>query len=94
MSKAILTIKEDYLKELIDYCSSSLVGKLMKRFEVFDDTNYKEESKEAWFRKTIKKEAKELIYESYRNFKELVISHDKGIDISIFSFKRPDSTEK
>jgi len=76
MSK-ILTIREDYLKELIDYTSKALVGKLLKRFEIID-------SKEI-----IKVDSKELIYEEFRQLRDLIIAHNKGLDISIFDFKRP-----
>jgi len=71
-----LKVNETYLKELIDYVSSSLVGKALKRFEILDD-------KEA-----IKKETKELIYEEFRHFRDLIIAHNKGLDISIFKLKK------
>lgn len=71
-----LKVNETYLKELIDYVSSSLVGKALKRFEILDD-------KEA-----IKKETKELIYEEFRHFRDLIIAHNKGLDITIFKLKK------
>jgi len=93
MNGTILSLKETYLKELIDYCSSSLVGKVMKRFEVLDDTDPKKrDNREAWFRQVIKREAKELIYEEFRQLRDLIIAHNKGLDITIFNFKRPDTT--
>jgi len=75
-----LKIQEDYLKELSDHVSSSLVGKILKRFEITDNKDF------------IKKDVKELIYEEFRHFKELLVAHNKGIDITIIKFKsRPES---
>ena len=76
MSKE-LKISEEYLKELIDYTSKSLVGKLLKRFEIIDN------------RDIIKKDAKELIYEEFRQLRDLILAHNKGLNISIFKFKKP-----
>lgn len=72
-----LKITEDYLKELIDYCGRSLCGKLLKRFEIIEDRN------------VLKDEARELIYEQYRTFRDLLIAHNRGLDIQVFKFKRP-----
>lgn len=68
-------ISEKFLDEIINKCSKSLVGITMKRFEIHDN---KEE---------IKREIKELIYESYRNLKNLIKSFDTGIK---FITKKPD----
>ena len=65
MEKYIIT--ENHLKEIIDKCSKSLVGKVMKRFEIL-------KSKE-----DIKKDTKELIYEAFREAKALIISFSSGI---------------
>ena len=75
MSK-VLQLSEDYLKELIDYVSRSLVGKVLKRFEILENKDI------------IKAETRELIYEELRNFHKLVEAHDKGLNISIFKFKK------
>ncbi len=72
-----LKITESYLKELIDYSGRSLCGKLLKRFEIIED------------RKTLKDTVRELIYEEMRHFRDLLIAHNKGLDIQIFKFKRP-----
>ena len=70
----VLMINEDNLKELIDYISSSLVGKVLKRFEILDDKN------------AIKLNVKELIYEEFRQFRDLIIAHNSGFNIRQFKF--------
>lgn len=72
-----LKIHAEYLDEIIKYNSSALVGKIMKRFELFDDT------------KVLKKEIKELVYENYRTFREMLVAHTQGRDITQFHFQRP-----
>lgn len=76
MSK-VLNIEDDYLRELLDFCSKSTVGKLLKRFEILED------------KESIKREAKELIYEEYRNLRNLILAYDKGFTITVFNFKTP-----
>jgi hypothetical protein len=80
----ILYISEDYFKELLDYTSKSLVGKLLKRFEIIENKDI------------IKADAKELIYEEFRQLRDLVIAHTKGLDLTQFVFKKPgeNSTSK
>ncbi len=73
MSK-VLKLNNDYLDVLIGLQSKKLVGKSMKRFEILP-------SPEA-----IKSAVKELIYESYRDFKDLIIAHDAGRNVTIFKF--------
>jgi len=70
-----LKISSDYLQELIDYCGRSLAGKLLKRFEIIEDRN------------VLKSEAKELIYEQFRQMRDLIVAHAKGLDITEFNFK-------
>ena len=72
-----ISIDEDYLKELTDFVSKSLVGKLLKRFEIIEDKNI------------IKVEAKELIYESFRDLRSLIDAHTKGLNITQFNFTKP-----
>ena len=75
MSKE-LNIQEDYLKELIDYVGSSTVGKIMKRHEILNGRV-----------DLVKLETKELIYEGFRELRDLIIAHDSGRNITIFKFK-------
>ena len=60
-------VSEKYLDDLIDKASKALVGKIMKRFEIFED------------KKIIKKAIKELVYENYRVLKELIKSFSFGV---------------
>lgn len=60
-------ISQEYLDKVIDSCSRKLVGKTMKRFEIFDK------------KEDIKKAIKELIYESCREIKTLIESFSSGI---------------
>ena len=77
----VLNIDDEYLKELLEYSSKSLVGKLLKRFEIIDD------------KETIKRDAKELIYEQFRQLRDLVHAHNRGLGMTQFVFKtKGDST--
>jgi hypothetical protein len=76
MEEKSITITERYLKESVDYISSSLVGKLLKRFEILEDKNQ------------IKSEAKELIYEEFRHLRDVLLAFEKGREMSIFQFKQ------
>ena len=74
-----LTVSEDYLQELLNYVSSATVGKIMKRHEIFGDNS-----------NAIKLATKELVYEGFRELRDLIIAHDRGRDITIFKFtKKP-----
>jgi len=61
------TVSKEYLDKVIDLCSRTLVGKVMKRFELFTD------------REILKKGIKELIYENYRDLKALLESFSFGV---------------
>lgn len=80
--KKVLEISEDYLKEIIDFSSRKTVGKTMKRFELFDSKDI------------LKKNIKELIYEAFRDFEELIYSYNKGKELSQFKFIRRDESSK
>lgn len=67
-------INEDYLNQIIDSCSRGLVGKVCKRFEI--STNPTE----------LKSQTKELIYEEFRKFKDLIDAHQYGWEMSEFRF--------
>ena len=71
-----LKMSMDYLMEVIDYSGSSLVGKILKRFEILDD-------KEA-----LKSTVKELVYEEMRHVRDLLIAGGNGLEQTIFSFKK------
>ena len=77
MSEAeFLKIKEADLEEVLTFQAKALVGKVCKRFEILD-------SKE-----DIKKEAKELIYESHRELQKLIEAYSKGLHITEFKFNQ------
>ena len=82
MSKEF-TISEDYLKELLDYVGSATVGKVMKRHEILGGHGT-----------AIKLATKELIYEGFRELRDLIIAHDKGRNITIFKFKKKPLTQE
>lgn len=69
MSNGTLNIEKVYLEELISYTSRSLCGKILKRFEILKDSE------------AIKSSAKELIYEEFRQLRDLIEAHDRGINI-------------
>ena len=61
------TVSEKPLDDLIDNASRTLVGKAMKRFEIFDN------------KEDVKKAIKELVYENYRVLKALIKSFSCGV---------------
>ena len=65
MNGVQLTAK--FLNEIIDTCSRTTVGKILKRVDIFDDKD------------VLKKEVKELIYEEYRTLKSLLEAHSNGV---------------
>jgi len=64
-----------YLEEVISSEFPKLVGKIMKRFEILDD------------KESLKKEIKELIYESSRELTDIFYAYSKGIEVSYFKLK-------
>jgi hypothetical protein len=74
-TKKDITVTPEYLKQSIDFVSSSLVGKLLKRFEILEDKD------------AIKRVSKELIYEEFRHLRDILIAFDAGHEIAIFKFK-------
>lgn len=73
----VFQIEEAYLKELIDYAGKALVGKILKRFEIIEN------------RDIIKTDTKELVYEEFRQLRDLIIAHNRGLNITQFHFKTP-----
>lgn len=74
MEEKYIKITERYLEEAIKFCGSSLVGKIMKRFEILDDKDL------------IKSESKELIYEEMRNFKNMLFAFNSGREMTVIKF--------
>ncbi len=77
----VLHITEEDLSELLEIHSNKTVGKIMKRFELIAD------------RDTLKKDVKELLHESYRDFRDLLIAYGLGNSVTQFKFttKRGDT---
>ena len=63
----LVQLTTKFLKDTIDSCSRATVGKMLKRVDLFDNTE------------TLKKEIKELIYEEYRALKSLLEAHSTGM---------------
>lgn len=61
-----------YIEEVLDHSSQKLVGKTMKRFEIL--TN----------QELLKKEIKELIYESYREMSDIFYAYKHGYEAFIY----------
>ncbi len=68
----VLQVDEKYLDELIGEVSRRVVGKVMKRCEIFGIEG------------TFKAELKELVYEGFREFGDLTYAHSKGLNISVW----------
>ena len=77
-----LQINQEYLEMLIRERSKTLVGKALKRFEISHNLD------------VIKSEVRELIYEEFRTFRELLIAHNYGLDMSIINFKNKRVSKK
>lgn len=61
-----------YLDEVLSFESSKLVGKICKRCEIISDPE------------TLKKEIKELIYESSRDVRDIFVAYSRGLEKSYF----------
>ena len=70
-----IKVTEQYLEDCIKYVGSSLVGKIMKRFELLEEKN------------DIKLQCKELVYEELRHFRDILLAYDKGRELTVFNFK-------
>lgn len=71
-------ISEEYLDILIKSKSKSVVGRILKRIEIFKDE------------KILKASVKEVIYEELRDIKNTIDAFHQGL---IFSLNRKDSTK-
>ena len=75
----ILTEKQlfiDYALQVIPFYASKLSGKMLKRFDLFED------------KEILKKELKELIYENSRDLSEVFKAYGEGVEMSFFLFKQ------
>jgi len=70
-----------YLDQVFTKEFAKLVGKLLKRVEILEDREY------------LKKEIKELVYESSREMRDIFDSYSKGLEVSYFDFKSKNEKE-
>jgi hypothetical protein len=70
------------MSRVIPFYSSKLVGKIFKRFDVIQD------------KEVLRLEIRELVYEHYRELKELIEAYGDGIEMSFFTFKKQDNQNK
>ena len=64
-----------YLDEVLSTESSKLVGKVMKRYEIMTNLDM------------LKKETRELIYESFRELKDIFYAYEHGLKTWKIEFK-------
>lgn len=76
MGNNYITVKEDDLKEILNYQAKNLVGKICKRMEIFGSNI-----------QAIKADSKELIYESHRDLEGLIYASSRGLQITTFKFE-------
>lgn len=67
----------EYLDSLFSTEGPKLVGKCLKRFEIIEN------------RELLKKDIKELIYEEFRDLKEIAYAFGQGVELSRFRFVKP-----
>jgi ribosomal protein L2 len=70
-----LIITSEYLNKLIEHHSKTTVGKVLKRVEICDNKD------------TLKAQIKEILYEQYRDFQQLLVAFNDGFEISYFEIK-------
>jgi hypothetical protein len=63
-----------YLSQILSKEFPKLVGKVCKRFEILED------------REALKKEIKELLYETSREIIDIFTAYSQGLEVSYFSF--------
>jgi hypothetical protein len=71
-----------YLDTVFTKEFNKLVGKLLKRIEILDDKEY------------LKKEIKELIYESSREMRDIFLAYSDGLEKSYFNFINTKKSEE
>jgi hypothetical protein len=61
-----IKLSKEHFEEILNNESRKIVGTILKRFEIIEDKNI------------LKKDVKELIYESYRNLRDIIENVSKG----------------
>lgn len=81
-----------YLDQILTSESVKIVGKLLKRIELLlpeDDFNPTDKKSI----QILKKEQKELVYECFREIRDIFTAYSHGLEVSRFNFIKP-SKEK
>jgi hypothetical protein len=81
----LITIDSAHLKSILDGFSTSLVGKICKRMEIDDNIE------------SIKKQAKEIIYEEARSLRTLLITFQDGQEFKetiVWNFKSKNESKE
>jgi len=78
-----------YLEEILSFESSKLVGKCLKRWEIFfpKDSNHLDNNT-LQIHDILKRDLKELIYEFSRDLKDIFYAYSKGLEKSYFIIKK------
>ena len=71
-----LTIPINAFEDLLKFHSNKTVGKIMKRIEICDDKDM------------MKSQIKELLYEQYRDFGDLIFALNYGRSITNFELRK------
>jgi len=71
-----------YLDEVFSIEFPKLVGKIMKRFEILENKD------------SLKKEIKELVYESSREMQDIFYAYSKGLEVSYFKLTEKSKGDK
>ena len=71
-----VTISKQSLSEILKLTSTTLVGKILRRFEITDNI------------KVVKASTKELIYEEFRTLGRLLNAHSEGRELEIFKYSK------
>ena len=70
------------LCDILDLEAQKTVGKVLKRFEIIDN------------KEILKKSIKELLYESFRDLRDILIALGRGLEPTVFKFKAKEKSEK
>ena len=77
MCDSDVIISKKSLKNLLSMTGATLVGKILRRFEILSDNI-----------NGIKASTKELIYEEFRTLERLLSAHSEGRELEIFRISK------
>jgi len=70
----LIKLSKEHFEQILNDESRKIVGILLKRFEIIEDKNI------------LKKDIKELVYESFRNLRDVIENVSKGNQEVILTF--------